>query len=207
MTPSKDRVRKYWDGHAARFDAMIAPMERRFLAASRVWAAERARGRVLEVAVGTGLNLPYYGPEARLTGVEFSDGMLQCARDRAVQHGSPVDLVLADGARLPFADASFDAVVCTYSLCGFRDPRRAVQEMLRVLAPGGDLLLVDHIGSSNPFLRAGQWLLEAATYPLQGERFTRRPRRIVEALGVPIVETQRLHHGIIERVHGLRSKR
>ncbi|MBK7819912.1 MAG: methyltransferase domain-containing protein [Tessaracoccus sp.] len=203
MTPSQERVRRYWDGHAARFDAMIAPMERRFLAASREWAAGRARGRVLEVAVGTGLNLPYYGPDARLTAVEFSDGMLRGARARAARL-TAVDFALADGERLPFADARFDAVVCTYSLCGFRDPRRAVEEMLRVLRPGGDLLLVDHIGSSNPFLRVGQLLLEAATYPLQGERFTRRPRRIVEALGVPIVATQRLHHGIIERVHARR---
>ncbi len=73
-----------------------------------------------------------------------------------------------------------------------------------MLRPGGDLLLVDHIGSSNPLLRVGQLLLEAVTFPLKGERFTRRPRRIVEALGVAIVATERLHHGIIERVQARR---
>jgi ubiquinone/menaquinone biosynthesis C-methylase UbiE len=204
MTPSEARRRRYWDQEAARFDAMIAPVERRFLSAGRAWVAERARGAVLEVAVGTGLNLPYYGADARLTAVELSEGMLDGARHRAARHGRAVDFAVADGERLPFADASFDAVVCTYSLCGFRDPRRAVEEMLRVLRPGGDLLLVDHVGSTNPFVRVGQWLLEAVTYPLQGERFTRRPRRIVEALGVRIVATERLHHGVIERAHAQR---
>ncbi len=204
MTPSEARRRRYWDQEAARFDAMIAPVERRFLSAGRAWVAERARGAVLEVAVGTGLNLPYYGADARLTAVELSGGMLDGARHRAARHGRAVDFAVADGERLPFADASFDAVVCSYSLCGFRDPRRAVEEMLRVLRPGGDLLLADHVGSTNPFVRVGQWLLEAVTYPLQGERFTRRPRRIVEALGVRIVATERLHHGVIERVHARR---
>ncbi len=201
---TQERRRRYWDDQAARFDEMIAPVERRFLAASRAWVAERARGEVLEVAVGTGLNLPYYGPDARLTAVELSEGMLDGARHRAARHGRVVDFAVANGERLPFADASFDAVVCTYSLCGFRDPRRAVEEMLRVLRPGGDLLLVDHVGSTNPFLHVGQWLLEAVTFPLQGERFTRRPLRIVEVLGVHIAEAERLHHGIIERVRAQR---
>ena len=61
MTPSQERLRRYWDDQAARFDAMIAPVERRFLAASREWAAGRARGAVLEVAVGTGLSVPPWG--------------------------------------------------------------------------------------------------------------------------------------------------
>ena len=86
MTPSQERLRRYWDDQAARFDAMIAPVERRFLSASRAWAAERARGAVLEVAVGTGLNLPYYGADARVTAVELSDGMLDGARHRAAMH-------------------------------------------------------------------------------------------------------------------------
>ena len=201
---SQERVRRYWDDQAARFDAMIAPVERRFLAASREWAAGRARGAVLEVAVGTGLNLAYYGADARITAVELSDGMLDGARHRAARHGCVVDFAVANGERLPFADASFDAVVCTYSLCGFRDPRRGVEEMLRVLRPDGDLLLADHVGSSNPLLRVAQWALEAVTYPLHGERFTRRPLRIVEALGVRIAAMERLHHGIIDRVHARR---
>ena len=73
-----------------------------------------------------------------------------------------------------------------------------------MLRPDGDLLLADHVGSSNPLLRVAQWALEAVTYPLHGERFTRRPLRIVEALGVRIAATERLHHGIIERVHARR---
>ncbi|MHA6510940.1 class I SAM-dependent methyltransferase [Tessaracoccus sp. Z1128] len=200
----EDRLRQHWDEGAERFDAMIAPMERRFLAESRAWVAERAKGDVLEVAVGTGLSLPYYGPGTDLTAVELSEGMLRVARRRIERLGLSVDSLIADGQDLPFGDGSFDAVVCTYSLCGFADHRRGVEEMVRVLRPGGSLLLADHVGSTNPALRAVQWLLEAVTIPLQGEHWTRRPRLVVEAMGLQIVDSDRLHHGLIERLHARR---
>jgi len=72
---------------------------------------------------------------------------------------------------------------------------------------GGSLLLADHVGSTNPFIRLGQWALQTITILAEGEHWTRRPRRYVEALGVPVVETGRLHHGIIERLHASRRVR
>ena len=104
---------------------------------SRRWVCERAVGEVLEVAVGSGLNLPHYPPEVKLIGVDLSEGMLQLARRRAATARCEAELLRADGARLPFGDESFDAVVCTFSLCGFPDPRAGVAEMVRVLRPGG----------------------------------------------------------------------
>lgn len=197
----EERLRHHWDEGAEHFDDKIAPLERRFLAASRAWVAERAAGRVLEVAVGTGLNLPYYSRDITLSAIELSPGMLAVAERRIERLGLTVEAQVGDGQDLPFDGGSFDAVVCTYSLCGFADHRRGVEEMVRVLRPGGSLLLADHVGSTNPVLRAGQWLLEAVTIPLQGEYFTRRPRLVVEAMGLEVVAADRLHHGVIERVH------
>lgn len=159
---------------------------------------------MLEVAVGTGLNLPHYRDGARLTAVELSPGMLAMARDKVAAGGRPVALAVADGHRLPFADASFDAVVCTFSLCGFADPARGIAEMIRVLRGGGSLLLADHVAAANPVIRVAQRLLEAVTIPLEGEHFTRRPRLVVERAGLEIVAAERLHHGLIERVHARR---
>lgn len=201
---SQERVRRYWDDQAARFDAMIAPVERRFLAASREWAAGRARGAVLEVAVGTGLNLAYYGADARITAVELSDGMLDGARHRAARHGCVVDFAVANGERLPFADASFDAVVCTYSLCGFRDPRRGVGDAegaaaRRRPAARGPRRLVQPALAGCPVGAGGgdlspSWRAIHAPPTPDRRGAGRADRR----------EQERLHHGIIERVHARR---
>ena len=206
-TMRTERVRRYWDRTATRYDERVARMEERYLVPSRRWVCERAVGEVLEVAVGSGLNLPHYPPEAKLIGVDLSEGMLQLARRRAATARCEVELLRTDGSRLPFGDESFDAVVCTFSLCGFPDPRAGVEEMVRVLRPGGSLLLADHVGSTNPFIRLGQWALQAITIPTEGEHWTRRPKRHVKALGLPIVETDRLHHGIVERIHASREAR
>lgn len=131
-----ERVRRYWDRTATRYDERVARMEERYLVPSRRWVCERAVGEVLEVAVGSGLNLPHYPPEAKLIGVDLSEGMLQLARRRAATARCEVELLRTDGSRLPFGDESFDAVVCTFSLCGFPDPRAGVEEMVRVLRPG-----------------------------------------------------------------------
>jgi ubiquinone/menaquinone biosynthesis methyltransferase len=201
------RVRHYWDRTAARYDERVARVEERYLAPSRRWVCERAAGEVLEIAVGSGLNLPHYSPGVKLIGVDLSEGMLQLARRRAAIARREVELLWADGARLPFGDESFDAVVCTFSLCGFPDPRAGVEEMVRVLRPKGSLLLADHIGSTKPLIRVGQWALQAITILAEGEHWTRRPRRHVEALGLHVVEADRLHHGIIERLHASREAR
>lgn len=206
-TMRTERVRRYWDRTATRYDERVARVEERYLVPSRRWVCERAVGEVLEVAVGSGLNLPHYPPEAKLIGVDLSEGMLQLARRCAATARCEVELLRTDGSRLPFEDESFDAVVCTFSLCGFPDPRAGVEEMVRVLRPGGSLLLADHVGSTNPFIRLGQWALQAITIPTEGEHWTRRPKRHVKALGLPIVETDRLHHGIIERLHASREAR
>lgn len=180
---------------------MIAGVDRRFLAASRAWVCGRAAGDVLEVAIGTGLNLPLYADAVRLTGLDVSPEMLAGARRRAARLGRSVDLVVGDAMTLPYEDGSFDSVVSTWSLCGVPDERQVVAEMVRVLKPGGSLLLADHIVSTNPLLRGLQRLAEVVTVPGQGEYWTRRPLLVVRDLGLDIVASDRLHAGAVERVH------
>jgi len=167
--------------------------------------ADRAQGDVLEVAVGTGLNLPHYRDDVRLTAVDLSHGMLDVARQKAEASRMPLAFAVGDGQRLPLPGTGRSTPWCAPSRCAvFVDHERGVSEMARVLRPGGALLLADHVGSTNPLLRAAQWALEAVTIPLQGEHFTRRPRLAVERLGLEIVAAERLHHGLIERVHARR---
>ena len=183
------------------FDTMIAGVDRRFLAASRAWVCGRASGEVLEVAIGTGLNLPLYPDGVRLTGLDVNPDMLAGARRRAATLGRTVDLVVGDAMDLPYADDRFDTVVSTWSLCGVPDERQVVAEMVRVLRPGGSLLLADHVAWTNPLVRGLQRLAEVFTVPGQGEYWTRRPLLAVRDLGLEIVATDRLHVGAVERVH------
>lgn len=102
------RVRDIYDRHASRYDRLIAAAERLLLADGRTWAASQARGSVLEVAIGTGRNLPHYPPRTAVTAVDVSEGMLARARKRAAAAQLRVDLRVGDAQRLPVADGSVD---------------------------------------------------------------------------------------------------
>jgi ubiquinone/menaquinone biosynthesis C-methylase UbiE len=193
----------YWDKQAARYDREMNFWDRHLFGDSRPWACGRAAGDVLEVAIGTGRNLPFY-PDGtsitRLTGVDWSPAMLAIARERAAALGRDADLRQGDAQALDFPAESFDTVLCALGLCAIPDDRRAVTEMARVLRPGGRLLLVDHVAASASALRAVQWLYERITIPLAGEHFRRRPLAYVRELGFEIEETERFRLGIVERV-------
>ncbi|MBQ0904099.1 class I SAM-dependent methyltransferase [Micromonospora sp. U21] len=198
-TPA-ERQKRVWDKTAPGYDKQIALFEKIWFAGGREWLGRRAHDRVLEVAIGTGRNLPHYPSDTSLTGIELSPAMLAIARQRAADLGRPVELREGDAEKLPFDDASFDTVVCALSLCTIPDPATAIAEMYRVLVPDGTLLLVDHIASSWPSIRAAQWLLERLTIRAAGEHFTRRQLPLVQAAGFQIVEAERLKAGTVERI-------
>ncbi len=196
----EERLRRYWDKHAGSYDKQMGFYDRHLFAGSRDWVCSKARGQVLEVAIGTGRNLVHYPDEVRLTGVEWSAAMLDIARHRAGQLGREVDLRQGDAQALEFPGACFDAVVCTFSLCAIPDDRKAVAEMARVLRPGGLLLLADHVEASPWWARAAQALIEVVSVPVGGEHFRRRPIRHVQALGFTVEEQDRFKLGIVEQL-------
>ena len=112
----------------------------------RMKVIPQAQGRVLEIGLGTGLNLPFYdtGRVSELVGVEPSLTMHHLAMKRSSAAGIPVELVGIGAERLPLADHVFDTVVSTYTLCTIPDPVLALRELRRVLAPGGRLLFSEH---------------------------------------------------------------
>jgi ubiquinone/menaquinone biosynthesis C-methylase UbiE len=197
---NRARWRRYWEKQSASYDQRMRFFDRVLAGDSRAWVCAQATGQTLEVAVGTGLNLPFYPSEIELTGIDLSPAMLAVARQRAGQLGRAVDLREADALALPFPDASFETVVCTFSLCAIPDEQGAVREMTRVLRRGGLLLLADHIAGAAWPVRAAQRAIEAVTVPLQGEHFTRRPLRQVRAEGFQIIRRERIKLGLIERL-------
>jgi ubiquinone/menaquinone biosynthesis C-methylase UbiE len=127
ITSETERVRAIWDRSAEAYERSSG-LESWLLGDGRSWAASQASGRTLEIAIGTGLNLPHYGSAVRLTGIDISPAMLDRASRRARHLGRDMDLVLSDAQQLPFEDASFDTVVCTLSLCSIPDDAAAIEE-------------------------------------------------------------------------------
>lgn len=105
----------------------------------------QAVGDVVEIGIGSGLNLPFYGPAVRhVVGIEPSSGLVRRAARAAAGLALPVELLEISAERLPLADASVDTAVSTWTLCSIPDPLRALRELRRVLRPGGRLIFVEH---------------------------------------------------------------
>lgn len=139
------------------YDLALRPFARR-IDTLREELLSRSRGRVLELGVGTGLNLRFYPPGVEVTGIEPDAAMLRRAKPRAAARA--VQLLEGDAQALPFADASFDTVVGTLVLCTVPDPALAMREARRVLKPQGRLLLLEHVRRNTPL--AGR-VLDALT--------------------------------------------
>jgi ubiquinone/menaquinone biosynthesis C-methylase UbiE len=121
--------------------------EQSFMNPLRKEVIDQARGLVLEIGAGNGLNFAFYEPERveRLEAIEPDSAMLRFARERAAKARVPVNLTQAPVEKLPFADDSFDSVVVTLVFCSVGDPGRGLREVRRVLKPGGSLLMLEHV--------------------------------------------------------------
>ena len=113
---------------------------------TRAQIVPQAEGRVLEIGIGSGLNLSFYDPAkvSVIVGVDPSAAMQKLARQRAAQINIPVEMIALELGQIQAADASFDSIVCTFTLCTIPDAMAALQEMRRVLKPGGKLLFSEH---------------------------------------------------------------
>ncbi len=132
------------------YDLFMVPQDRFGLRHQRAKLCGTATGRVLEVAIGTGLNLAHYIHAESVVGVDNNLGMLRRAIRRTWESSIPVELVAADARRLPFPDSSFDAVVIGFSLCTIPNPEAALEEFARVTAPGGTFHFLEHVRSGKP---------------------------------------------------------
>src|SRR5438309_10891521 len=171
------RVRSVQDKQAPKYDRQISFFERILFGDGREWVCSRAQGSVLELACGTARNLPFYGDEVQLTGVELSPGMLAIAHQRAKELGHPADLRLGDVQALKFSDESFDTVTCTLGFCTIPDTTQAASEALRILRPGGRLLMLEHVRRPARGVRGGHRLLAPLTVRLEAAHLLRDPLR------------------------------
>jgi ubiquinone/menaquinone biosynthesis C-methylase UbiE len=130
-------------------------------------------GRLLEIGVGTGKNMPYWPKEAKITAIDLTPGMLEKAQQRAMVLGINAHLALGDAQALDYSDDTFDIAAATFVLCSVPDPLQGLKEIQRVVRPGGWVFLMEHVRSQNPFMGMVMDLLNPFVLRMMGLNINR----------------------------------
>lgn len=197
---STQELSQKYDRFAQWYDWVEGIPELLGLSRMRRQLLRRGSGKILEVAVGTGKNLRFYPPRCRVVAVDASGEMLNIARRRAAGLSTEILFLLADAEALPFSAKSFDTVVSSLSTCTFPNPVGALQEMVRVCKPLGQVLLLEHGRSDREWL--GRWQDRHAdkfAKPL-GCHWNREPLALTKNAGLNIVISRRSFFGIFHRI-------
>ncbi len=178
------------------------------VAEQRRKALETAGGEILEIGFGTGLNLPHYPRSVRrITAIDPNGGMTRLAKRRIEQTAIEVETRQLSGEKLPFDDQSFDCVVSTFTLCSIEDVDQAVQEVFRVLRPGGQFLFLEHGLSPDASVQRWQrrlnWLQQRIG---DGCRLDRDMQAIVRSQPFSAVEIEQLYLERTPKTHGYMSR-
>lgn len=197
----RNRVRAIFDRRAATYDRTIGLGERLLLGDLRRRFGALLTGKTLEIAAGTGLNLPYYSSAVtQRVAVDLSGGMLRVLRTRAKEQGAPVAVAQMDAERLAFPDGTFDTVSVSLALCTVERPEIAMRELARVCAPGGRVVLLEHVRSPVPPVAWMQRLFTPAQTRAIGCRFDRETIDLLRDEGFTVESELRRRVGIVRLV-------
>lgn len=171
-------------------DLMEILPERRYAPWRQELWAQVPAGHILEVGVGTSKNIPYYPPAAEITAIDLAPGMLARAQRRSEALGRTLDLRQGDVQHLDFPDNTFVAAVATFVFCSVPDPLLGLRELGRVVRPGGQILLLEHVHAPNPALGRLMDLLNPVVVRLLGANINRRTVENVQRAGPHIQQVR-----------------
>jgi ubiquinone/menaquinone biosynthesis C-methylase UbiE len=182
MSTPADTIRQRYDRLAPWFDSLEGFVEGLVFSRDRNQLWQTATGpHLLEVGVGTGKNFRFYPANTQITAIDFSPRMLRQAQRKRDRKHLAVELTLMDVERLCYADNSFDTVVASFVFCSVPHPRKGLKELHRVLRPGGQLLLLEHVRSSHRLIAVLQNLFNPLVVKLFGANINRQTVKNVQA--------------------------
>jgi len=190
MPQTYDSLAKYYDG-------AFAPLEKYFLARRRAETLSLlpANGKILEIGAGTGANFRFYPKCDHAVASEISLKMIDIAKDKA----SDIELVQANAEHLPFPANHFDAVFATLVFCSVQTPAIAFAEVIRVLKPGGRIVLLEHVRPDGVLGYAFD-ILNVATVAIARDHFNRRTAKTLAEAGFRVVSVKKMLLGIVNLI-------
>ncbi len=182
MLNDGEKIRLRYDRLAPWFDSLEGFPEGLFFRRFRKKLWEQATGpHILEVGVGTGKNFAFYPQDAQITAIDFSPKMLEQAFKKRDRKRIDVELALMDVQSICYADNSFDTVIASFVFCSVPQPRKGLKELHRVLKPGGQLLLLEHVLSANKSMAAIMNTLNPLIVRIFGANINRQTLKNVQA--------------------------
>lgn len=187
----EDQTARKYTRIARLYDLFQWPLEMFHLSSLRNEVIAKVEGKILEVGIGTGKNLPYYPLSADLIGIDFSSGMLNIARRKAAQIGmNNTTLIEMDIESMNFPDDSFDTIISTFVFCTVPHPDKGLGELYRVLKPGGKAIFLEHMKSGSKELNAILWIMDTFATPMLGTSMLRETQKEIEKAGFTVLESQ-----------------
>lgn len=193
MTTESEKIKRRYDRIAPYFDALEGIMEAMVFKRwrRRLWSKIEGQ-HLLEAGVGTGKNFPFYPKGCQITAIDFSEKMLEKARQKLVAKNIEAELSLMDVESLCYADNSFDTVVASFVFCSVPHPRKGLKELHRVCRKGGKVILLEHVLSSNCYVASVMDFLNPVFLKLFGANINRQTVKNVQACGFNKVYVEHL---------------
>lgn len=179
------------------YDTLMGPLEKGKFKSIRFDLVKKARGAVLELGSGTGINFPLYECAESVIAIEPSQHMITQSEGRIKKAKVPIKVVHANAEQLPFDNDTFETVVGTLVFCSIPKPEKAIMEMKRVCKPGGRILLFEHVKMENTQLAHLQdWLTPFWKKVCDGCCLNRDTLQLVKENGFKIVQVKKLYKGL-----------
>lgn len=195
-----EKIRRRYDRISGIYDRFEGLMEGKSFKKWRLEATQDLRGKVLEVGIGTGQNIPYYPEDAYVTGIDFSGKMVERAKKRAERLKSHVEIIEMDAQNMSFPDNSFDMVFTTCVFCSVPDPIQGLKEIRRVCKDKGKIIMIEHVRSEKKLLGALMDIFNPVTVGLWGANINRQTVENIKEAGFTDIEVTNLAGDIVKKI-------
>ena len=205
MDKASEKISKRYDRAAKFFEMSESMMEKGKMGLWRATVWQEAKGKILEVGVGTGKNIQYYPDDAEVTAIDFSEKMLEKAKMRAEKLVKSVDLRLMDAQQLDFPDETFDTVITTCVFCSVPDAVKGLKEIRRVCKKDGQIIMLEHVRSKNPIMGAVMDFLNPLVVRIVGANINRDTIKNLTSAGLKVDVEKDLMMDIVKHIKCSRS--